>query len=121
VTVLEVTEIIGLTYKHRFNRPRPNLIEVRLRPALPVPSHAAYPSNHSFQSFSVANIIQRIVPEHPGVAALFHRARRVAENREWAGLHYPSDTEAGQALAARVTPYLVEALDSAMREAQREW
>ena len=69
----------------------------------------------------MANVFQRIVPEHPGISALFHRARRVAENREWAGLHYASDTEAGHELAARIAPYLVEALDGAMRDAQREW
>ena len=121
VAILEITEEIGLYYKDRFNRPRPNIIEPRLRPALPVPSHASYPSNHSFQSFAVANVLQRMIPEHPGVTALYERARRVAENREWAGLHYASDTDAGEELAARVAPYLVDAMDETIRRAQSEW
>lgn len=120
-SILDITMEIGLDYKDRFNRARPNIIEPRLRPALPVPSHASYPSNHSFQSFAVANILQRMMPEHPGVTALYARARRVAENREWAGLHYPSDTDAGEELAERITPYLVEAMDETMRRALREW
>ncbi|PJA59183.1 MAG: hypothetical protein CO163_10800 [Rhodobacterales bacterium CG_4_9_14_3_um_filter_71_31] len=121
VAVLEITEQIGLVYKDRFDRLRPNIVEPRLRPALPVPSHAAYPSNHAFQSFAVAHVLQRMIPEHPGVTALFCRARRVAENREWAGLHYASDTEAGCDLAARVAPYLIEAMDEAIHHALREW
>jgi hypothetical protein len=120
-SILDVTMEIGLDYKDKFNRARPNIIEPRLRPYLPVPSHASYPSNHSFQSFAVANVLQRMMPEHPGVTALYTRARRVAENREWAGLHYASDTNAGEELAERVTPYLVEAMDETMRRALREW
>ena len=120
-STLEITMEIGLDYKDRFNRARPNIVEPRLRPFLPVPSHASYPSNHSFQSFAVANVLQRMIPEHAGVTALYARARRVAENREWAGLHYASDTDAGEELAERVTPYLVEAMDETMRRAQREW
>lgn len=121
VAILELTEEIGLNYKDRFNRPRPNIIEPRLRPALPVPSHASYPSNHSFQSFAVANVLQRMLPEHAGVTAVYERARRVAENREWAGLHYASDTDAGEELAARISPYLVDAMDETIRRAQSEW
>ena len=86
-----------------------------------MPSHAAYPSNHAFQSFAVAHVLQWMIPEHPGITALFGRARRVAENREWAGLHYASDTEAGRDLAARVAPYLIEAMDEAIHHALREW
>ncbi|MGM4913183.1 hypothetical protein [Rhizobium sp. 768_B6_N1_8] len=120
-SILDITMEIGLIYKDRFNRARPNIIEPRLRPFIPVPSHASYPSNHSFQSLAVANVLQRMMPEHPGVTALYTRARRVAENREWAGLHYASDTDAGEELAERITPYLVEAMDETMRRAMREW
>jgi hypothetical protein len=62
-----------------------------------------------------------MLPEHAGVTALYERARRVAENREWAGLHYASDTDAGEELAARISPYLVDAMDETIRRAQSEW
>ena len=48
-------------------------------------------------------------------------ARNVAENREWAGLHYPSDTTGGRELARRFAPYLREAFRSTFSAAQREW
>ena len=118
---LEMSNEIGLSYKARFSRLRPNLLQPLIRPYLAVPSHAAYPSNHSFQSFAVAEMFARIYPEHPGCNALFLRAQRVAENREWAGLHYPSDTEAGKDLAKQTVAYIAEALDDLMAQAQQEW
>lgn len=119
--VLEMSNEIGLAYKNRFARLRPNIIQPLLRPYIPVPSHAAYPSNHSFQSFAVAETFARIFPEHPGCNALFWRAQRIAENREWAGLHYRSDTAAGRDLAKKSVAYITEALDELMFEAQQEW
>lgn len=112
---------IGLRYKNRFNAPRPNKVEPRLRPFLPNPPHSSYPSNHSFQSFAVAFVLSRIIPEHPASSELFLRARRVAENREWAGLHYASDTRAGHDLARMLMPVLEVVCRDQMLAAQKEW
>jgi len=119
--VLEMSNEIGMSYKNRFSRLRPNILQPLIRPFIAVPSHASYPSNHSFQSFAVAEMFARIYPEHPGCNALFLRAQRVAENREWAGLHYPSDTRAGRDLAKQTVAYIAEALDDLMYQAQQEW
>lgn len=112
---------IGLRYKDRFNVPRPNVIEPRLQPFLPIPPHASYPSNHSLQSFAVAFVLSRVIPEHPASSELFLRARRVAENREWAGLHYASDTQAGHDLARMLMPVLERTCRERMLAAQKEW
>lgn len=112
---------IGLRYKHRFNTPRPNLLEPRLRPFLPIPPHSSYPSNHALQSFAVAFVLSRVIPEHPASSEIFLRARRVAENREWAGLHYASDTQAGHDLARMLMPVLEVACRDHMLAAQKEW
>jgi membrane-associated phospholipid phosphatase len=119
--VLLLCDEIGLLYKARFDAPRPNMTEPRLRPSLPNPAHASYPSNHAFQSFAVAFVISRIIPEHPASSELFNRARRVAENREWAGLHYAADTQAGHDLARMVMPVLEVVCRDQMLAAQREW
>jgi hypothetical protein len=121
LTILKLTEYIGLLYKDRFNRPRPNQIDARLRPFLPNPPHASYPSNHSFQSFAIADVFAEIAESERAVAEMYRSARSVAENREYAGLHYPSDTEAGRQLAKQCLPYLIEAMDEPMRRAQLEW
>jgi len=120
-TVLQMTERVGYLYKTRFARPRPSAIDPTLRPFLPNPPHPAYPSNHSFQNFAVAEVLSRAVPENPATTELFHVARRIGENREYAGLHYPSDTNAGEILARRMAPYLLYVCRSQVRSAQREW
>ena len=121
LTVMALTDEIGLYYKARWNVPRPNQVEPRLRPFLAAPAHASYPSNHAFQSFSVAFIMSRVLPEHPGSGQLFLSARRIAENREWAGVHYACDTQAGHALARMLLPVLEEVLEDNMLAARAEW
>ena len=59
---------------------------------------------------------------HPdGTEELLVLARKVAENREWAGLHHPSDTNGGRALAQRFQPYLRDAFATTYLAAQQEW
>ncbi|WP_262299508.1 phosphatase PAP2 family protein [Microvirga sesbaniae] len=120
-TILALCEYVGLIYKDRFGRARPNQFDPRVRPMLPNPGHSSYPSNHAFQCFSIAYAFSSLLPEHPGSAELFNAAQRVAGNREWAGLHYPSDTQAGKHLARRFLPYLVEACADMLGEAREEW
>ena len=52
---------------------------------------------------------------------LFEIAKEVAENREWAGLHYPSDTEAGKVIAFGIFPQVQEAYVETFDAAADEW
>lgn len=119
--IARICEEVGLRYKARYDVPRPSVVSPQLRPFLENPAHASYPSNHSFQSFSMAYVFSRVAPEHPGVPELFRSAQRVAENREWAGIHYPSDTKAGKSLARMFTPILEVVLQEQMLLARAEW
>lgn len=121
LTVFEITADVGFAYKAMFARPRPNTVDPTLRPALGNPPHLSYPSNHSFQFFSAAEVMSRTVPEIGATSELFFAAQRVAENREYAGVHYRSDSEAGRRLAQWFLPYLAEACRELMLEARREW
>lgn len=114
-------EEIGLRYKDRFDAPRPSTVNPRLRTFVPVPVHPSYPSNHAFLSYAIAFVFARVAPEHPGIAELFLSARRIAENREWAGLHYAQDTAAGRALAQMMTPIFEVVLEDQMLAAREEW
>ena len=120
-TVMDLVADVGLTYKDRFARPRPNAVDPTLRPAIGNPPHQAYPSGHSFQFHAVAEVMTRTLPEVGSTHELFFVAQRVAENREYAGVHYPSDSEAGRQLAQWFLPYLTEACRELMLEARREW
>lgn len=125
LNILTACEYVGLFYKARIGRDHPTIVEPRLRPCLrlllAVPAHESYPSNHAFQCFSIAFAFNAILPEHPATDDLARLAQNVAENREWAGLHYPSDTEAGKELARQFAPYLRDALGATFLAAQGEW
>lgn len=119
--ILETAERVGYFYKEIFDRRRPNEVDPTLRPFVDVPPHASYPSNHAFQMFSVAEVFSRILPEQQGAAELFYVAERVAENREYAGLHFPSDTKAGRELARRFAPFLINLCRRDVNRALAEW
>ncbi|MDX8355562.1 phosphatase PAP2 family protein [Cognatiyoonia sp. IB215182] len=120
-TILWLGSLIGLLYKERFNAPRPHVLNPSLEPFIPVPAFSSYPSNHAFQSFLIAEVFTRAVPEHPGGEALFSAAKEVATNREYAGLHVPSDTEAGQLLARLCAPMFEIILEDRIRAVRAEW
>lgn len=119
--ILTACEYVGLLYKDMFGRIRPSQFEPLLRPLLAVPVHEAYPSNHAFQCFSIAFAFATILPEHPATDELARIAQNVAENREWAGLHYPSDAQTGRDLARRFAPYLHDAFGPLFLAVHGEW
>jgi acid phosphatase (class A) len=86
--------------KEYWNRPRPPLIDARVKPAIELPTTGAYPSGHSTQAFVNAGLLAEIFPELRD--ALREHARQVAWSRVIAGVHYPTDTAAGQMLGERL-------------------
>ena len=79
--------------KRSFGRPRPFLLEPRLTPLLEKPTDGSYPSGHATWARWAALILGDMVPERR--AQLIDRANGYAYNRVVAGVHYPSDIEAG--------------------------
>jgi membrane-associated phospholipid phosphatase len=113
--------VVGCHYKKKFMRPRPSQLEPRLRPSLDVPAHAAYPSGHALQNFLIAQALAIVVQSDELTVELFNIAQRVAENREYAGLHYESDTIAGKQLAFAMFPAVQDAYRETFQSAAREW
>ena len=116
-SLVRIVDIIGWTlvqyYKERFGRLRPSQLDPSIRPMVRVPTFSAYPSGHSTQVHLIARALQEVSPPLGGSAAgrrsasslheeLDRTARRIAENREWAGVHYSSDTAAGETLARQI-------------------
>jgi hypothetical protein len=86
-------------------------------PPVTVPGHSSFPSGHATQAYLMAKCMQLVFSISPNVPAthlttlndtLSALAQRVARNREIAGLHYPSDSQAGSALADAVYNKLSE-------------
>jgi hypothetical protein len=85
------------------------------------PGHPAYPSGHSTQAHAVALLCAELAPAKK--ADLLAAADRVAQNREIAGLHYPSDSAAGASLAAQALALFLQnpGVKSRLPAAQAEW
>ena len=146
--VLHIASLIGsfaaLHFKHEFNRPRPSWQCPALLPPVPVPGHSSYPSGHATQAHLIAlcmqHVLELVTPPLPqrdtnGLKeSLQVLARRVARNREIAGLHFESDSAAGKRLAEAAfgvltqpdpqlsTEYAIRPFGSAViAAARREW
>ena len=99
---------ICLFFKNKFKRPRPFQVAAKLGiPFEPVVSETAdspsYPSGHAFGAYLTAAILAEKFPEK--INELEKLAKQIAQNRINAGVHFPSDVEAGKLLAKKVFPY----------------
>lgn len=92
--------IAGFYFKRKFARVRPWTLEPRLTTSVPRPPHPAYPSGHATQGMLVGLVLGEVI------AACRERfealGRRIGRNREIAGVHYKSDTDAGFSLAEQM-------------------
>lgn len=95
-----------MKYKKHFSRARPSQLRPSLNLAIDNPRHAAYPSGHATQSYAAGLILSKIDEENADKYLDF--ARSIAHRREIAGVHYPSDSKAGQILAEKVVNKLLE-------------
>jgi acid phosphatase (class A) len=91
--------------KAYFNRPRPFAADSAVKPVAYQMASASYPSGHAVLAYSDAIILAYMVPEKS--TAIFDRAALYAHNRVVAGVHYPSDLEAGHLSAAVVDNVLL--------------
>ncbi|WP_158218824.1 acid phosphatase [Roseateles aquatilis] len=64
----------------------------------------SYPSGHSTYGWTTALVLARVAPDK--APALLARAREYAESRLICSMHFPSDVEAGRALATAVVSQL---------------
>lgn len=122
-----VATLVVMHFKGILDRPRPSHISPALLPPLEVPGHASYPSGHATQAHLFARCAKEMLPQPSGVdVALDALAARIARNREIAGLHYKSDSTAGEHLAGAVFqilngPAMVQTFGPAMERAKSEW
>jgi hypothetical protein len=134
--LLHIGSLIGhfaaMLYKAEFHVPRPPQLLPALLPPIPVPGHASYPSGHGTQSHLMTRCIAHLVSLELSaadaaviVSDLTELANVIARNREIAGLHYPSDSVAGQLLAAPLFNTLnsahVPLFGDAVTAARSEW
>jgi hypothetical protein len=112
LTILLMKEAVNevgfyiLREKWRIQRARPYDLDPTLTPSVPPPRHSSYPSGHGGQSWAVALLLSEIDPTHKNL--WLDTARSIGHYREIAGVHFPTDTKAGQLVAEQVMPLLLE-------------
>lgn len=99
-----VGEVLMTVYKREHERPRPQQFEPRLIPLLDLPGHSSYPSGHALISRLIALCLAELVANYRD--SLMALSNRIGQNREIAGLHFPSDTAAGVSVAEQAFPLL---------------
>ena len=96
-------------YKNYYNRPRPYQVADKMNKVLnrfntETATTPSYPSGHTVQPLVVAYHYGKIYPEHRD--KLIEGAQICGYGRVIAGLHYPSDFEAGVLLAKRLMEFI---------------
>lgn len=120
-SVLDEYDPIVMYFKNHFDRVRPSILDSTLTTAINIPGHPAYPSGHSSQAHLFAHIMSDIDPQNTDT--YWKIADEVARNREVAGVHYPSDSEAGKLLAEQYYNLLKETVwyKTMLENARTEW
>src|ERR1044072_201390 len=102
----QIGGMIAVYFKKKYNRARPQQLCPALMPLIPGPMHPAYPSGHSLQSYLIASALGEVAPHAKDLLEAL--ALRIAKNREIAGVHFTSDSEAGKTLAHQAILLLMD-------------
>jgi hypothetical protein len=112
-----------LKLKHM--RARPVQICPSVFPTIMTPPHPSYPSGHALEAKLVAMFLERVTAKslHLPLHAL---ADRIGVNREYAGVHYPSDTQRSWEIAEMINkmldrPGLAPEFNNLVKLAKVEW
>ncbi len=113
--------IVIFTLKNKFDRVRPNILDSNIDPVIDVPQHPAYPSGHSTQTHLLAFILTKLSPKKD--KEFKDRADQISLDREVAGLHYHSDSVAGDKVAQQIMSMLLQNLEfmKLLNDAKSEW
>lgn len=86
--------------KEKWLRPRPYLRDARVHPCLAAPTGTSYPSGHSATAAIWAELFSAAFPERKD--AFVAQVRETMWSRVLAGVHFPSDTQAGKVLGESI-------------------
>jgi membrane-associated phospholipid phosphatase len=88
--------------KYTYNRPRPTGVT----PLIAMPASPSYPSEHAAAAGAAATVLAYLFPEETDFFAA--QAAAAGQSRLYAGVHYPSDVDAGLALGEAVGAKVIE-------------
>jgi acid phosphatase (class A) len=94
--------------KNFFKRTRPFVVDPEIKIIVVQAPDFSYPSNHSTFGNETGILLAEMVPEN--AVAIFARAAEYAHNRVVAGVHFPTDVEAGRIAASVIDNTLLHNL-----------
>ena len=109
---LGFASVMCMRFKQAMSVARPIDWSAEIQPIIATPSHSAYPSGHATEAYMIAYTLPSLVAEVGDnrehiQRQLLAQAYRIAENRTVAGVHFPVDSLAGQALAKALADYFL--------------
>jgi hypothetical protein len=100
----QIGEVVGAAKDH-FKRPRPYLTHPDMIHPLFQAGGYSYPSGHATHSFAFAVVLGEIFPDRG--AAFIDRAKKIAESRVDAGVHYTTDIKEGEVVGDEIAKELL--------------
>jgi membrane-associated phospholipid phosphatase len=91
--------------KYTYNRRHPSEVDRTLTTLLEPSNSPSYPSEHAVVAGAAATILSYLFPDHADDFAA--KAEEAAQSQLLAGVHYPSDVEAGMALGRTVAEQVI--------------
>ena len=93
--------------KYIFSARRPADYTRQVTPIIQTPSHSSFPSGHATESFAAAEVLGHMYYGGRN-RDLRQLAERIAENRTFAGVHFPVDNIAGAVLGEAIGAYFAD-------------
>lgn len=91
--------------KYTYNRPHPSETDASFTPLLETPHSPSYPSEHAVAAGAASTILSYLFPDQ--AADFAAKADEAVHSRLVAGVHYPSDVEAGLELGRMVAEQVI--------------
>jgi acid phosphatase (class A) len=91
--------------KAKWERKRPPYVDDRIHPCVKIEENGSYPSAHAVRGVVWSRILAEMFPGKKD--ALLKRGLLMGEDRVIAGIHFPSDVEAGQKLGNAIADKLL--------------
>jgi acid phosphatase (class A) len=105
----EIQAVVDGQAKKMWQRPRPFQSSQEVHPVVGLPKSFSYPSGHSANAAVWGTILSAAFPEK--AKGFDHQIHEVMWCRVIGGVHYPSDTEAGEILGEAIAEKMLESKD----------
>jgi hypothetical protein len=101
---------VEVRFKHALGCARPVVYSPQVQPIITTPGHGTYPMGHAAQAFMLAVVLRHLMKWSATDARseqLERQATRISVNRVVAGVHFPVDAHAGEALGRTMARFFL--------------